>query len=42
MFDRNVIQHHFHKPCGCTPFGIGTNPKGGKMAQLTFAILGIA
>lgn len=38
-FNRHVIQHHFCKRCGCAPFGIGTNPKGGKMAAINVRCL---
>jgi hypothetical protein len=34
-----VIQHHFCNRCGCAPFGVGSNPKGGKMAAINVRCL---
>ncbi|WP_116809253.1 GFA family protein [Steroidobacter cummioxidans] len=38
-FNKHVIQHHFCKRCGCAPFGVGSNPKGGKMAAINVRCL---
>ncbi|MBL8269453.1 GFA family protein [Steroidobacter sp.] len=38
-FNRHVIHHHFCKTCGCAPYGIGSNPKGGKMAAINVRCL---
>jgi hypothetical protein len=38
-FNKHVIQHQFCKRCGCAPFGIGSNPKGAKMAAINVRCL---
>ncbi len=38
-FNKHVIHHHFCKRCGCAPFGVVLNPKGGKMAAINVRCL---
>jgi hypothetical protein len=38
-FNKHAIQHQFCKRCGCAPFGLGTNPQGGKMAAINVRCL---
>lgn len=38
-FNRHVINHRFCKRCGSAPFGMGTNPKGGKTAAINVRCL---
>jgi hypothetical protein len=38
-FNRHAIQHQFCKRCGCAPLGLGTNPKGNRMAAINVRCL---
>jgi len=38
-FNKRTIQHHFCPTCGCSPFGIGTDPSGSQKAVVNVRCL---
>jgi len=38
-FNRHVIQHQFCSNCGCAPYGLGKDPKGGEVAAINLRCL---